>query len=121
MIFNTLWNESKGKDAFKLAVFLIVIGIIGLFVTILCAEIIQNELKKCTQKKTKRQLRRGKCCHDLSKQRPHLEAQEIMFSIPIKAVDISTINSRETRIQIPPSYQELGNKNEGEQHLPLTN
>jgi len=44
-----------------------------------------------------------------------------MFSIPIKAVDISTINSRETRIQIPPSYQELGNKNEGEQHLPLTN
>ena len=119
MIFNTLWNESKGKDAFKLAVFLIVIGIIGLFVTILCAEIIQNELKKCTQKKTKRQLRRSKCCHDLSKQRLHLEVQETMFVIPIKAVDISTINSRETGIQIPPSYQELGNKNEGEKHIPL--
>ena len=120
MILNTLWNERRGIDAFKLSVFLIVIGIIGLFVTILCAEIVQNELKKCTQKKTKRQLRRSRCCHDLSKQRLHLEVQETMFEIPIKAVDISTVNSRETGIQMPPSYQELGNEKEEEQHIPLT-
>jgi len=43
-----------------------------------------------------------------------------MFEIPIKAVDISTVNSRETGIQMPPSYQELGNEKEEEQHIPLT-
>ena len=118
--FNILWNEGKGKDAFKLAVFLTVIGIIGLFVTILCTEIIQNELKKCTQKKTKGQLRRSKCCHDLSQQRLHLGVQETMFAIPIKKVDISTVNLRETGIQIPPSYQECGNENEKERQIPFT-
>jgi len=43
-----------------------------------------------------------------------------MFAIPIKKVDISTVNLRETGIQIPPSYQESGNENEKEQHIPLT-
>jgi len=43
-----------------------------------------------------------------------------MFAIPIKKVDISTVNLRETGIQIPPSYQELENENEREQHIPLT-
>ena len=80
----------------------------------------QNELKKCTQKQTKGQLRRSKWCHDLSQQRLHLEAQETMFAIPIQKVDISTVNLRETGIQIPPSYQELENENERGQHIPLT-
>jgi len=37
-----------------------------------------------------------------------------MFAIPIKKVDIGTVNLRETGIQIPPSYQECGNENEKE-------
>jgi len=100
---------------------LVVIGVIGLFVSIFYAEILQNELKKCTQKKTKRQLRRSKCCHDLSQQRTHLEVQETMFAIPIKQVGIKAANLRETGTQIPPSYQECGNENEKKQHIPLTN
>jgi len=99
---------------------LVVIGVIGLFVSILCAEILQNELKKCTKKKTKRQLRRSECCHDLSQQRIHLEVQETMFAIPIKQVGIKAVDLRETGTQIPPSYQECGNENEKEQHIPLT-
>ena len=91
---------------------LIVIGIIALFVTILCAEILQNELKKCTQKKTKRRLRRNECCDDLSQLGLHPNIQETMFVIPIKAVEISTIKPMETGTYIPPSYQELKNDNE---------
>ena len=97
--------------------FLVVIGVIGLFISSLCAEILRIELKKCTPKKNRRQLRRSKSCHDLSQQRHHLEAQEMMFTIPIKKVDIG--NLRETGNQIPPSYQECGNENEKKQHIPL--
>ena len=99
---------------------LVVIGVIGLFVSILCAEILQNELKKCTKKKTKRQLRISECCRDLSQQKIHLEVQETMFAIPIKQVGIKAVDLMETGTQIPPSYQECGNKKEKEQHMPLT-
>ena len=43
-----------------------------------------------------------------------------MFAIPIKQVGIRAIDLRETETQIPPSYQECGNKNEKEQHTPST-
>jgi len=101
-------------------VFLVVIGVIGLFISTLCAEVLQIELKKCTKKKTKRQLRRSECCHDHSQQRIHLEVQETMFAIPIKQVGIEAVDLRETGTQIPPSYQECGNKNEKEQHKQST-
>jgi len=96
---------------------LIIIGIIGFFVTILCAEILQNELKKCTKEKSKRQLRRNERCDDLSQLRFNPNLQETMFVIPIKTIN----NSRESATQIPPSYQELGDENEGERHIPLIN
>ena len=116
--FNILWNEDREKREFNLAVFLVVIGVIGLFVSTLCAEILRIELKKCTPKKNRRQLRRSKCCQDLSQQRQHLKAQEMIFTIPIKKENIS--NLRETGIQMPPSYQECGNENEKKQPIPLT-
>ena len=99
---------------------LIVIGIIGFFVTILCTEILQNELKKCTQKKAKGQLRRNKCCQDLSQQKLHLGVQDTMFAIPITKLDIGTVTLRETGTQTPPSYQECGNENEKERQISFT-
>jgi len=100
-------------------VFLIIIGIIGFFVAILCAEILQNELKKCTKKRTKRQLRRSECCDNLSQLRFHPNLQETTFVIPIKAIETNTVKPLEAGNYIPPSYQELGNENDEEQHIPL--
>jgi len=102
-------------------VFLIIIGTIGFFVTILCAEILQNELKKYMQKQMKRPLRRNECCDNLSQLRFHPNLQETTFVIPIKAIKTNAVKPLEGESYIPPSYQEFGNEDDKKQHLPLTN
>jgi len=96
---------------------LIVIGIIGFFVAILCAEILQNELKKCTRKKTKGQLRRSECCDDLSKRTFHPNLQETTFVIPIKAIKTDDVKPSKDGNYIPPSYEELGEESDKDYHI----